>query len=129
MWKLLELPFLSFFPENRHKPVFGSIHTMAPERLQGKEPDFRSDFYSLGCLYYYALTGRYPHIGSEAEIAIGHLRFDPAPITETVEISHSLENWIGRMMAKDPAMRFQSAADAKQSLSHVFGQIMPRTWV
>jgi serine/threonine protein kinase len=122
MWKLLDLPFLSYFPENRHKPLFGSLYTMAPERFEGKAPDYRSDLYSLGCLYYLALKGTFPHIGSRAEIAIGHVKFEPE-LLDFGPDDTLLPEWVAKMMHKNPEKRFKSAAEARAGLSRIFGQI------
>jgi len=66
-WKLLDLPFHTAAPEKTNSPFFGSIYTMAPEQFAGRAPDAHSDLYSLGCLYYAAAAGAYPHAdGSEA---------------------------------------------------------------
>ncbi len=127
LWKLLELPFLSYFPENRTNPTFGSIYTMAPERIDGQPPSFLSDLYSLGCTYYYALSGRYPHLGNNsAEIAIGHLHFDPEPLHEITDVSLALSRWVQKMMARKPEDRFESAVAAKHELRHVFAYLVPK---
>jgi serine/threonine protein kinase len=80
-WKLLDLPFHQSAPAEKRSPLFGSIQTMAPEQFAGQVPDVRSDLYALGCLYYAAAAGIYPlGGGSEAEFAIGRLRFPAAPL-------------------------------------------------
>jgi len=82
-WKLLELPFLRFDPPAGRSPLFGSIHTLAPEQIDGALPDVRSDLYALGCLYYYAASGVYPHPGkSSQDVAVHCLRFAPDPLAQ-----------------------------------------------
>jgi serine/threonine-protein kinase len=124
LWKLLELPFLSYFPERRQNPTFGSIYTIAPERLAGQEPTFKSELYSLGCIYYYALTGQFPHVGKNAvEVAIGHLQFEPEPIPAAYGVPPDLEAWLFCLLAKKPENRFASVAEARLALRRIFGQL------
>ena len=99
-------------------PAFGSIHTLAPEQLQGRVADARSDLYALGCLYYYAAVGEYPHVGATSqEIAISLLRFSPTPLREKmpgwpVEASSG----VMKLLERDPERRCSSAAEARQLL-------------
>jgi serine/threonine-protein kinase len=71
----------------------------APELLAGESADHRADLYSLGCVFYFLLTGRSPR---EGRVAVEHLRPD-VPI-EVAAI-------IRRLLAREPAARFASAAE------------------
>jgi serine/threonine protein kinase len=63
--------------------VFGSIHFMAPEQFERTPLDKRTDMYSLGCVCYYCLTGRYPFDGENAaQVMNAHLQNDVIPIAE-----------------------------------------------
>ncbi len=63
--------------------MFGSIYTLAPEQINGAAPDARSDLYALGCLYYYAAAGRWPHTGRTVqEVAISALLHTPTELRE-----------------------------------------------
>lgn len=117
-WKLLELPFHQPGPPENRSPLFGSIYTLAPEQIEGRRPDSRSDLFSLGCLYYYAASGKYPHgDGSEAEIAIGRLRFPPALLHELApSLPRHLADWTHCLLARDAADRPADAAAALRSL-------------
>jgi serine/threonine protein kinase len=118
-WKLLELPFLRFDPEADRTALFGSIHTLPPEQLNGDPPDVRSDLYSLGCLYYYAASGEYPHAGtSSQEIAVSRLRFDPAPLRQKApRLSADASTWVMTLLAREPQNRFPSVSAARQMLA------------
>jgi serine/threonine protein kinase len=117
-WKLLELPFHQAAPVEKRSPLFGSIYTLAPEQLASHLPDIRSDLYALGCLYYKAATGIYPHAGgTEADIAVERLRFPATPIIEIA--SDFPVVWaasIMRLLERDPADRPVDAEAARQLL-------------
>ena len=117
-WKLLELPFLRPVPAQGRSTMFGSIHTLAPEQLNGKSPDFRSDLYSLGCLYYFAAAGAYPHPGPSAQdVAIHCLRFAAEPLDDRApSLPAAWTNWVMTLIAPHPNDRFPSIAAARQLL-------------
>jgi serine/threonine protein kinase len=117
-WKLLDLPFHQSAPAEKRSPLFGSIQTMAPEQFAGKGPDVRSDLYALGCLYYAAASGVYPHAGgSEAEIAIGRLRFPPAPLQGlAASLKPDKAAWVMRLLEINPMNRPADFAAARQLL-------------
>lgn len=63
--------------------VFGSIFFMPPEQFERQPLDVRSDLYSIGCVYYQALTGTYPFNGTTVdEVMDAHLRHEVTPIHE-----------------------------------------------
>jgi len=117
-WKLLELPFLRFNPPEGRSALFGSIHTLAPEQIDGARPGIRADLYSLGCLYYYAASGAYPHPGaSSQEVAIHCLRFAPIPLREKAPgLPSAWSDWVMKLIAPQPKDRFPSTAAARQLL-------------
>jgi len=117
-WKLLELPFLRFDPPAGHSALFGSIHTLAPEQFDGKQPNAQSDLYSLGCLYYYAASGVYPHPGASAqEVAIHCLRFAADPLNEKAPgLPASWSDWVMSLLARDPQDRPPTITAAHQLL-------------
>ena len=111
-WKLLELPF----HRSVRPALFGSIYTLAPEQIDGRKPDSRSDVYALGCLYYYAATGVYPHAGgSAAEIAIGRLRFEPEPL-QAPALSQRHAEWVMGLLKSREAERPADAGAARSLL-------------
>ena len=117
-WKLLELPFHRDPAAPDRSPLFGSIYTLAPEQIEGRPPGVRSDLFSLGCLFYYAASGRYPHgEGSRADIAIGRLRFPPEPLEHLAPgLPPRFRDGIFRLLARDPSERPPSAEAACQLL-------------
>ncbi|MCE0497026.1 MAG: serine/threonine protein kinase [Methylacidiphilales bacterium] len=117
-WKLLELPFLHFDLPDVHSPLFGSIYTLTPEQLDGTPIDLRSDLYALGCLYYYAASGHYPHAGAGSrEIAVNRLRFPPAPLDEIApRLPAAWNAWVMTLLQREPQNRFPSALAARQRI-------------
>lgn len=113
-WKLLDLPFQHAEPVKNRSPLFGSIYTLAPEQFGGQMAALRSDIYALGCLYYYAACGRYPHAdGNEAEIAVGRLRFPAEPLHERApSLSRTMASWVMRLLEREPDDRPASASEA-----------------
>jgi serine/threonine protein kinase len=102
-WKLLELPFLRLGLPSERSGLFGGLHTLSPEQLEGRVPDFRSDLYALGCLYYYAAAGAYPHPGAtRQEVAISVLRFSPASLEEKAPaLSAAWARWTMNLLGRD----------------------------
>jgi serine/threonine protein kinase len=117
-WKLLELPFLRFDPPAVRSALFGSIHTLAPEQIDGAPADIHSDIYALGCLYYYAASGVYPHPGaSSQEVAIHCLRFAPEPLSERAPgFPAWWSAWVMKLIARDPQERIPTATAAHHLL-------------
>jgi serine/threonine protein kinase/Tol biopolymer transport system component len=93
--------------------LIGTLPYMAPEQLQGSNPDIRSDLFSFGCIFYEVLTGHHPFRGdSPAEITRAILEREPeAPLLPTA-VTQVLE----RCLAKDPEERFQTARDLRTAL-------------
>ena len=117
-WKLLELPFLRLEPPARRSAAFGSIYTLAPEQIDGAPPSVETDIYALGCLYYYAACGAYPHPGkNSAEVAIHCLRFPADPLSEKApSLPTAWSVWVMEMIARQPGERIATLAAARQLL-------------
>jgi serine/threonine protein kinase len=100
--------------------VFGSPLYMSPEQCVGAKLDARSDLYSLGCLMYEALTGVHPLKGATSfETMNRHVKSKPLPFAQVAPdaaIPEELQAIVAKCLEKDPANRFQSAAEIRQSL-------------
>lgn len=94
--------------------VMGSIHYMAPEQLSREPVSARTDLYSLGCVFYEALSGQKAFIGpSMSDVIDKHLRHEVLPLASIApHVPPWLGAWVERLMARDPSQRPQSAQQA-----------------
>jgi WD40 repeat protein len=99
--------------------VAGTPQYMAPEQAQGGAVDHRADLFSLGSVLYAMCTGRAPFRASGSMAVLKRVCDEPAsPIRESQpETPEWLVEIIARLHAKNPADRFQSAAEVAELLS------------
>jgi serine/threonine-protein kinase len=91
--------------------ALGTPDYMAPEQIQGKRGDARTDLYALGILLYEMLTGAVPFHGDNA-LAVMHQHLTatpPLPRQSNPEIPPNLEAIIMKAVRKNPKERYQSA--------------------
>jgi hypothetical protein len=102
----------------RSHMLIGSPVTMSPEQCRGADIDSRSDVYALGVVIFFALTGRYPFFGAQADILSMHLR-DVPPRVDAVRpgVPEALSELVARALAKEPAARFQSMGELARALA------------
>jgi hypothetical protein len=98
---------------------------MAPEQARGEAVDHRADLFSLGSVLYALCTGRPPFRGSTA-VAVVHKVSEDEPLAIRAvnpDVPVWLEAIVTRLLAKDPANRFQSAGEVadllERSLAHL----------
>jgi serine/threonine protein kinase/Tol biopolymer transport system component len=105
-------------PLTQKGSIVGTFQYMAPELLQGKEADARSDLFSFGCVLYEMLTGRRAFEGkSQLSVFTAILEKDPEPIAASQPlVPPMLDRVVGECLAKDPADRMQSAHDVAMDL-------------
>jgi eukaryotic-like serine/threonine-protein kinase len=98
--------------------ILGTFQYMAPEQLEGKEVDARTDIFALGAVLYEMATGRKAFSGtSQASLISSIMKEDPAPISTVQPMSPpALDRVVKTCIAKDPEERWQSAADTKREL-------------
>lgn len=99
--------------------VLGTARYLSPEQATGGAVDGRSDVYSTGCLLYELLAGRPPYTAETAMGVIGlHVQADvPLARDADWDVPAALSAIAARAMAKDPADRFQSAAEMREALA------------
>ena len=98
--------------------VMGTARYLAPEQVNGRPTDPRTDVYALGLLMYEALCG-HPPFGGDTEIATAMARLTtsaPAVRAERPEVSQAVDDVIHRCLARQPSARFGSAAAVRDAL-------------
>ncbi len=92
--------------------ILGTAQYLAPEQARGEQVDERSDLYSVGVVLYEMLTGSVPFKGDSAvTVALKHVNERPAEPAELVTgLPYTLNQVVLKAMAKDPALRYSSAA-------------------
>jgi eukaryotic-like serine/threonine-protein kinase len=98
--------------------VIGTAQYLSPEQARGESVDARSDVYSMGCLLYELVTGAPPFTGdSPVSVAYQHVREDPRlPSSINPQVPPELDAILLKAMSKNPANRYQSAADMRNDL-------------
>lgn len=101
----------------------GSIFYMSPEQFANKPLDQRSDLYSLGSVFYYALTGHLPFQGDNAlQVMVSHIQHHVVPIqTLRPDLPKKICAWIDSLMQKDPEHRPSTSLDALDSYLELRG--------
>ncbi|HET6372922.1 MAG TPA: protein kinase, partial [Candidatus Polarisedimenticolia bacterium] len=98
--------------------IVGTLQYMAPEQLEGKDADTRTDLFALGLVLYEMITGRKAFEGkSQASLIAAIMHLDPVAISQLVPLSPpALERAVRRCLAKDPDERWQTAHDLMMEL-------------
>jgi eukaryotic-like serine/threonine-protein kinase len=98
--------------------LLGSAHYLAPERLTSAEPTAKGDLYSLGSSLYFLLAGRPPFAVDSSVDSLMELQHPEAARIDSLrkDVSSALADLIGRLLAKDPAVRPSSVASVVQYL-------------
>ncbi len=100
--------------------MLGTPDYIAPEQVQGKRGDQRSDMYALGIMFYEMITGQVPFSGPNP-LAVMNERLlkDPTPPRQlNPEIPPEIEEIIFRALEKDPRHRYASAHEMEWDLEH-----------
>jgi Tol biopolymer transport system component len=101
--------------------ILGTFQYMAPEQLEGREADARTDIFALGAVLYEMTTGRKAFSGaSQASLISSIMRENPAPIAGLAPMTPpALERVVTTCLAKDPEDRWQSAHDVASELGWI----------
>ena len=103
--------------------LMGTLHYMAPEQIEGKPLDGRTDVYALGCVIFECLTGSVP-FDKESEVAVlwSHMNDEP-PSAVAVEplLPDAVDLVLAKAMAKSPDDRFLTAGEFASSFALEFG--------
>jgi len=98
--------------------VMGTVPYMAPEQLEGKETDARTDLFAFGCVLYEMLTARRAFAGdTEASVISAIMTGEPPPLSALQPLTPpALDRLVRRCLKKDPDDRWQTAADVAEEL-------------
>ncbi len=88
----------------------GTLDYVAPEQIEGRPVDARTDVYALGCVMHQVLTGQVPYVrDSDVAKMFAHMNDPPPAVTELVPgTPPGLDDVVARAMAKDPSDRYPS---------------------
>ena len=130
MVKVLDMGVARLFQLSEQEPslttltrdgsVIGTPDYIAPEQLEDpRSVDIRADLYSLGCTFYYLLTGQVPFPGGTLVQKLDRQRWHTAPGVNQLrpEIPPTLAAVVRRLMAKHPDDRYQTPADLAGALA------------
>ena len=105
-------------PLTKQGTILGTLEYMAPEQLEGREADARTDIFAFGAMVYEMTAGRKAFdAASNASLIGAILRDKPPPISDVQPLTpRALDRLVLTCMAKDPDDRWQSAGDLKREL-------------
>ena len=100
--------------------ILGTFQYMAPEQLEGKDADARTDIWAFGCVVYEMVTGQKAFEGKSQASLIGSIMTgDPRPIASLQPMSPPMLDQVIRIcLAKDPDERWQGAGDIGRQLKY-----------
>jgi tetratricopeptide (TPR) repeat protein/tRNA A-37 threonylcarbamoyl transferase component Bud32 len=109
----------------------GTALYMSPEQARGEAVDQRSDVWSVGVVLYEALTGTRPFRGANSSAVIySILHEEPKAVNEiNRSLPRELAGIVGRCLKKNPAERYQSAAELEDSLEKVLDELTSDTFI
>lgn len=98
--------------------VLGTVHYMSPEQAGGDALDGRSDLYALGCIGFFALSGRLPFEGASPQaILVAHATREPPTLRSVApDVPAALASVIDRCLRKQPGDRFATGEELADAL-------------
>jgi eukaryotic-like serine/threonine-protein kinase len=108
-------------PVTREGTILGTFQYMAPEQLEGKEADARTDIFAFGAVLYEMATGQKAFTGAtQASLISKIMTSEPAPISTIHPMTPpTLDRVVKKSLAKDPEDRWQNAADLASELKWI----------
>jgi eukaryotic-like serine/threonine-protein kinase len=108
-------------PSTAEGRIVGTVAYMSPEQAAGKAIDSRTDLFSLGVILYEMATGLKPFKGNNSVSILSSILKDTP--TSVTDLNHALPSELGRItrrcLVKDPARRYQTAADLRNELEEL----------
>jgi predicted Ser/Thr protein kinase len=105
-------------PITKTGSVLGTLYYMAPEQVEGKDTDERSDIFSFGVVFYEMITGLRPFTGdTQAAVLASLMKDQPQSIVQRVPaVPRALERLVRKCLEKKSEDRWHSARDLKPAL-------------
>lgn len=109
--------------------MLGTVGYMSPEQASGRPVDYRADQFALGLLIYELVTRTRPfERATTAQSIVATLEADPPPLDAlNAEVPPHLAGIVTRLLAKDPAERYDSTRDLARDLGSVLDGLARRT--
>jgi serine/threonine protein kinase len=109
-------------PLTQQAALLGTFQYMAPEQLEGKDADARTDVFAFGTLMFEMVTGRKAFDGTSQASLISSIMTAQPPALSTLQprARSGLDHIVSRCVVKDPEHRWQSARDLMQELVWVY---------
>ena len=106
---------------NKDEKAIGTVYYISPEQACGKETDYYSDIYSVGIMFYEAVTGTLPFTAENPmEVAMMQVNDDPVhPRDIILDVPVGVSQIILKAMEKSPSDRFQSAHTMAKAIEWV----------
>jgi serine/threonine-protein kinase len=108
--------------------IVGTVPYMAPEQLEGREGDTRTDIYAFGVVLFEMLTGKLPFDGKTQATLIAAIMAGAVPSITQLQplVPQSLSNLVTTCLARDPDGRWQSARDIAHYLRSFAAPVVVR---
>ena len=105
-------------PITRTGTILGTVQYMAPEQLEGREVDARTDIFVLGVVLYEMVTGRRAFDGASHASVIGNILHADPPSLGSIEVTSppALDRFVSKCLAKDPVDRWQTMTETRTRL-------------
>ena len=108
-------------PLTQQGTILGTFQYMAPEQLEGREADARSDIFALGAVTYEIVSGRRAFTGeSQASLIGAIMHAQPEPLSAAGALAPpALDHVVATCLEKDPEARWQTAGDVRRQLAWI----------
>jgi hypothetical protein len=111
--------------------TIGTPAYMSPEQALGNEVTAASDLYSLGVIAWEMFAGRTPFGQTDTPVAVLYRHVHetiPSVTTIAPDVDERVEAWVDRLLAKDPAERYETAEEAWYDLEDVVLELLGPRW-